>query len=135
MSPKIFTMKEAQALLPRVVLVLQRLQEKKKEIDLKQVEIDLMEIVSVGSSQAGSGSRKKLDQRMDDLNRLVAEYTEFFEEVESWGPVIKDIDQGLVDFYHVRNQQLVFLCWRQGEHQISHWHDLESGFGGRQALS
>lgn len=134
MNPRIFTTEEAKALLPQVSSALVQLQEKKRQIDLKQVEIDLVEIVNVGSVSVAAGNRQKMDERMSNLNRLVSEYTELFEEIESWGPVVKDVDQGLIDFYHVKNQQLVFLCWKQGESQIEHWHDLESGFQGRRAL-
>ncbi len=134
MNPRIFTKEEAKALLPQVSSALVQLQEKKRQIDLKQVEIDLIEIVNVGSAPVAAGNRQKMDERMSDLNRLVSGYTELFEEIESWGPVVKDVDQGLIDFYHVKDQQLVFLCWKQGESQIEHWHDLEGGFQGRRAL-
>jgi hypothetical protein len=44
------------------------------------------------------------------------------------------VQQGLVDFRSVRNGEEVYLCWRQGEERISHWHTLESGFAGRQPI-
>ena len=134
MNPKIFTAEEAKAMLPQVSSALVQLQERKRQIDLKQVEIDLMEIVNVGSAPVAVGNRQKIDERMSDLNRFVSQYTELFEEIEAWGPVVKDVDQGLIDFYHVKDQQLVFLCWKQGESQIEYWHDLENGFQGRRAL-
>jgi hypothetical protein len=134
MNPKIFTVEEAKTLLPQVSSALVQLQEKKRRIDLKQVEIDLMEIVNVGSAPVAVRNRQKIDERMNNLNRLVSQYTELFEEIESWGPVVKDVDQGLIDFYHARDQQLVFLCWKQGESQIEYWHDLENGFQGRRDL-
>ena len=134
MNPKIFTAEEAKAFLPQVSSALVQLQEKRRRIDLKQVEIDLMEIVNVGSAPVAVGGRQRIDERMSDLNRLISEYTELFEKIESWGPVVKDVDQGLIDFYHVKDQQLVFLCWKQGEAQIGYWHDLESGFQGRRVL-
>lgn len=134
MGPKIFTVGEANQLLPQISSILLKLQQEKREIDLVQVDIDLIEIVDPVPTQAIRTSRQKIDERMDHLNKLVKEYTELFEEIESWGPVVKDVDQGLIDFYHVRDQQLVFLCWKQGEPKILYWHDLESGFQRRQAL-
>ncbi len=134
MNPKIFTVEEARVLLPQVSSALIRLQEKKREIDLKQIDIDLMEIISAAPSQTTGIVRQKSDERMTLLNRLVTEYTRLFEEIESWGPVIKDVDQGLIDFYHVRDQQLVFLCWKLGESKLEYWHDLENGFQGRRSL-
>jgi hypothetical protein len=48
--------------------------------------------------------------------------------------VLRDIDRGLVDFPTIRDGREVYLCWQLGEESVSHWHDLESGFGGRQPL-
>ena len=48
--------------------------------------------------------------------------------------VLRDLDRGLVDFPSVREGREVYLCWLEGEPEITHWHDLEAGFGGRQPL-
>lgn len=53
---------------------------------------------------------------------------------QDWGCELKDLDAGLVDFPHHRDGQIVFLCWKRGEARIEYWHDLESGFAGRQPL-
>ena len=39
-----------------------------------------------------------------------------------------------MDFYTLREDRLVFLCWRLDEAHITHWHDIESGFAGRQPV-
>jgi hypothetical protein len=39
-----------------------------------------------------------------------------------------------VDFPSNRDGQVVYLCWQLGEDEISHWHELEAGFAGRQQL-
>jgi hypothetical protein len=28
----------------------------------------------------------------------------------------------------------VYLCWRLGEPEVGHWHELEAGFAGRRKL-
>jgi hypothetical protein len=50
------------------------------------------------------------------------------------GVEVKSIDQGLVDFPHIRDGRLVYLCWQSGEGDIAYWHDLDAGFAGRQPL-
>jgi hypothetical protein len=40
-----------------------------------------------------------------------------------------------VDFYGFREGRLVFLCWRLGEPSVAHWHELDAGFAGRQAIT
>ena len=48
--------------------------------------------------------------------------------------VLRDLDRGLVDVPTVRDGREVYLCWLEGEGEIAHWHDLDSGFGGREPL-
>ena len=47
---------------------------------------------------------------------------------------LKDIDRGLVDFPAFIAGREVFLCWEKGEDDIEFWHDLESGYAGREKL-
>lgn len=54
--------------------------------------------------------------------------------IHALGGVLKDINQGLVDFPSLRDGREVFLCWKHGEESISFWHDTESGFAGRKPL-
>ncbi len=48
--------------------------------------------------------------------------------------LLRDPETGLVDFPGEREGRRIFLCWRLGEDHVGHWHDLESGFGGRKPL-
>ena len=47
---------------------------------------------------------------------------------------IKDLQRGLIDFPAILDDREVFLCWQRSEEDLTHWHDLESGFAGRQPL-
>jgi hypothetical protein len=71
--------------------------------------------------------RRELDQRSLRLNRFVDELTEV-------GCHFKGFDEGLVDFYSMRNGRPVLLCWRHGEPEIGHWHDIDAGFAGRRPI-
>jgi hypothetical protein len=48
--------------------------------------------------------------------------------------VLRDLDRGLVDFPSISGDEEIYLCWEEGESQIAFWHDLETGFAGRQPL-
>src|ERR671916_3363847 len=48
--------------------------------------------------------------------------------------VLRDLDQGLVDFPTLRGGAEVYLCWREGEDEIAFWHEPEAGFAGRRPL-
>ena len=54
--------------------------------------------------------------------------------IHSRGAIVKDIDEGLVDFPAVREGAEILLCWRLGEDEVAHWHGLEEGFAGRKQL-
>jgi len=45
---------------------------------------------------------------------------------------IKDLDRGLVDFPAILDGKEVFLCWEKSEPDVGFFHDLETGFAGRQ---
>ena len=51
------------------------------------------------------------------------------------GCLIKDIDEGIVDWYAMRGDRDVLLCWKLGEKEVAFWHDPEAGFAGRRPLS
>lgn len=69
-----------------------------------------------------------------ELVRHSAGLTETFHEIQSLGVLIKDVDRGLVDFPHLRDGEEVFLCWELSEDDIEYWHDLNSGYAGREPL-
>jgi hypothetical protein len=56
------------------------------------------------------------------------------EAMSSQGIVLRDADTGLIDFPARRDGRLVYLCWRPDEDSVTHWHEVDSGFGGRKPL-
>jgi len=55
-------------------------------------------------------------------------------ELEDVGCELKDWSQGLVDFPAMRAGKKILLCWKLGEASITHWHEVDSGFGGRKPI-
>jgi hypothetical protein len=56
-------------------------------------------------------------------------------ELTKLGIVVRDLRTGLIDFPSIQNGREVYLCWRLGEPlKLQWWHDLNTGFGGRQPL-
>jgi hypothetical protein len=56
------------------------------------------------------------------------------QELERLGVLVKDLDQGLIDFPALRGDEEVLLCWQVGEDEVAFWHGLEEGFAGRKPL-
>jgi len=66
-----------------------------------------------------------------EVERLV----EVSRAIEAKGILVKDLDQGLIDFPHIReNGEEVYLCWKLGEKEIGYWHRISDGFAGRKAI-
>ena len=129
---RLFTLEEAQALLPVVVPVLERLRNAFTELRTLQAAVE--------ASRRGSAADGALtadpwsaagENRMEQLNaRVRAEAS----RLDVWGIEVKDPATGLIDFRSRRDGRVVYLCYRLGEPAIAHWHTLESGFAGRQPL-
>ena len=55
-------------------------------------------------------------------------------EVTSLGCEVKDLESGLIDFPSTHEGRNVYLCWRLGEDRVTHWHEVDAGFAGRQPV-
>ena len=48
--------------------------------------------------------------------------------------MLKDLDEGLVDFPAMLDGHEIYLCWKLGEERIGYWHGVDEGFAGRKPL-
>jgi hypothetical protein len=74
----------------------------------------------------------------DTLNEFPDDFVQLLDIIQALsddGIVVKGIEEGLVDFPAVRkNGEEVFLCWKEGETDITHWHSLDGGFRARRPM-
>jgi hypothetical protein len=132
---KIFDLAEANQALAQVAPIVSQLQGLMRSIAETASQLD----EAAGKLAHGNGyPLQEIRQEIERLTKhqldLVEAFQSAFKQLEGLGCVLKDLHQGLVDFYAMGEGELVFLCWRQGEEHIRFWHDLESGFTGRQPL-
>ena len=78
--------------------------------------------------QPGSAAQQQLDAAMAKLE-------DFVDELSEIGCELKDYQTGLIDFVGRHDGRDVYLCWKLGEERITHWHELDSGFAGRQSVA
>jgi hypothetical protein len=69
-----------------------------------------------------------------DLERIGQRLQSRAEDIARLGGVVKDLEIGLVDFPHLRDGEVVNLCWKHGETAIEYWHGLDEGFAKRKPL-
>jgi hypothetical protein len=119
-----FTREEANALLPRLKPLLRQLRDAKDELTDEEAH----EVLSEASAGNGGGEEgRQVGVAFLEVRRLL-------ETLEESGIVLRDIDRGLVDFPALMDDREVLLCWELGEDEVSFWHDLSSGYRGRQPL-
>lgn len=121
---KHYAPEEATALLPQIRVWLERLNELR-------------------------GNLMKYDQRLGGLRgggedlggdlvgkwiKAIAELKGVLDEFQRREIFIKDVERGLLDFPALIGGREVFLCWESDEENVEHWHDLDSGYAGREPL-
>lgn len=132
---KMVTLEEANALLPQVQLTLRSLRDQRAQVLRTQAQIEIEEMT--GSDPAGklsNAAQAAISKLMEAFHYQTRQFEEKLDELFLAGAHLKDLDTGLVDFYSLRGKEIVFLCWKEGEDEIRHWHSLESGFQNRKPI-
>ena len=133
--PKTLTASEANELLPKVKLLVERLQGLQHSIIQTNHQLDeAVRKLAQGNGYPVQAVREEVRQLTAQQLKLIETFQSALKELEGLGAQVKDVTKGLIDFYSLRNDELVFLCWKLGEEHIQFWHTLEAGFAGRQLL-
>ena len=125
MTPKYFSVEEANAILKTIEPLVARLVEKRAKVSRMSTEIGplLLDL----HNNVGGPVTSEMTQDFVEIERLV-------EKIQASGCILKDINSGLLDFLSLRNGREVYLCWRYGEEKIEFYHELHTGFNGRRPL-
>ena len=129
--PRIFTIDEATALLPRMREIVTEMQEKKRVLDGLRAELAAMTRTASGNGHLISA---EVTEKRRAAQTVAERLNQFLAEINSLGCELKGIEEGLIDFPSERDGRTVHLCWKLGEEEIAYWHDLDTGFAGRQPL-
>ncbi|HXG44757.1 MAG TPA: DUF2203 domain-containing protein [Gemmatimonadales bacterium] len=129
-APRIFTVAEAERTLPLVRRIVTDLLAAYPVWRQAVEEYDLL----AGAARAELGETPALQAARETITREAERINGYLQELEQIGCVFKGFEAGLVDFYALREDRLVFLCWRLGEDHITHWHEVDAGFAGRRPL-
>src|SRR6516165_8980943 len=133
MADKYFNRNEAQELLVVIAPELEQARRRKQTLD--QLEQEMAQAAARIMILGGSiPAHEELTKKKAEGLRLTAQLKEAIDRIQATGCVVKDMDEGLVDFPSLVNGQEVYLCWKLGEECIAYWHGLEEGFAGRKPL-
>lgn len=129
---KLFTVEQANALLPLVRAIATDLARLSREV------IERRERVALLSAGRPAKNRdmysEELAQIMEELEKDGQQLQEYVEELRALGVEPKNGPEGLIDFPSLMDGRIVYLCWKLGEPEVLHWHELDAGFRGRQSL-
>ena len=129
----LFTLGEANRIAKEIRTELETLVHAKRELDTVQSRVAVLELTLTGASEDNPDARelKTLNARRETLATRIHHGVV---AVQRRGCVVKDLERGLVDFYSLRGDRLIFLCWKIDERDIGHWHPIDAGFDQRRPL-
>ncbi len=130
---KLFTIEEANLSLPLVRAI---------TADLVQLATEVVERRQRLAMLTAGRQREAGNPYSDELTAIEAEIEKdalrlrgFVQELTELGVEPKSAVDGLIDFPCVQDGRVVYLCWKLGEPEVMHWHELDAGFAGRQAIA
>ena len=131
-NKKYFTVAQANAALPLVRAIVKDVTELARELQERHER--LMRVLPSERGSVGDAHKEELWQIHSELERQQERMQEYEKELKNLGVELKDYLTGLIDFPCWTDDREVYLCWRLGEPEVAHWHEVDAGFAGRQPL-
>lgn len=122
MEERLYSVQEANELLPFLAPTLVELREK------------FQEAAHIKRKMATASRSNGWSTTRDEWTAKLARVDELMDRINEWGIQLRDITTGLVDFPGMREGEEIWLCWRLGEPEVAYWHSRDEGFGGRRPL-
>ena len=120
-SRRRFTLQQANKALPLVTRIVRDIVNTHERATQLQAKLE-------ESTGRESALQSQLDSALEQLQ-------DYVDELGSIGVELKDYESGLIDFPGRHQGRDIYLCWKLGEEKITHWHELHSGYAGRQSTS
>ncbi len=127
-----FTVAEANATLPLVRAIVDDITTLAQQLQERH---ELLMRVLPDGRTAGDAHREELAHVQAEFDREQERMQEYERELRELGVELKDYRTGLIDFPCWMGNREVYLCWRRGEPEVAHWHELDAGVAGRQKLA
>lgn len=136
-QPKIFTLDEANALIPELTSRLSRVILQREQC-LSRHDTLLMEELIASVEQEKDYPDCGTFSVEEDTRLIEEDLAAIRQEIDSLtelGCIVRNLDNGSVDFLGRQGGELVFFCWRQGEEKISYFHGIREDFSDRVKLA
>ena len=134
MNPKFFTVEEANALIPFLETTVERIIRNKQQYLWLQEEISILRLIVDCGADKENTDAEVLNQKASALKSVDREIEKGKAAINETGCIIRGEDKGLIDFFSIQNNTVVYLCWERGEDSIGFWHSIHDDFESRQPL-
>ena len=128
-----FTVDEANRKIPWLEAQLQAIASLGKNIE--RLKLDLDNLLRKSSSNGHGNTNQDVANNRKETDAAVDRLRDLAQEISSSGIILRDPERGLVDFPMLWEGREVYLCWVLGESSIQFWHEIDTGFAGRQPLA
>ena len=132
MADRYFTADEANELLAQVRPLVEQMVAHRRSLALATVRH--ARIAATIATNGGGVRPHEVDRLQETIEAEASAVVRCVEALQELGLLVKDLDEGLVDFPALRGDEEVLLCWRLGEDEVGFWHSVEEGFAGRKPL-
>jgi len=126
---RFFTVDEANATLPLVRVIVRDIAAQANT--LRELDRRLRRLQESSDSAVAA----ELEPLIAEIEAAQEQMRHHEQELEQLHVELKDHFTGLIDFRGKVDGREVYLCWRLGEPEVGHWHELDAGFMGRQKLA
>jgi hypothetical protein len=129
-----FTVDEANALIPELELRFGKVMQLRSQLRHAYHALEARGETPTADNMVRTDGSTELVRLRGRFRALVEALTEELHVIEDIGVSVKDLDTGLCDFLGLMRGRDVWLCWQYGEKSVTHFHDLDAGFAGRQPI-
>jgi hypothetical protein len=124
MNPKFFTVEEANALIGFLENTLERIRRNRQRYLWLLEEVAILKLIVECGAETGNRDSIELEEKTDELKAVEAEIEKARATVRDAGCILKDEERGMVDFFSIQNNTVVYLSWKKGEDNVRFWRSI-----------
>ena len=125
---RLFSLEEANALLPQLDSLLNRLLTKKEALDRLHDEFFMQELLHEATA---STENVRLESGAREVDGSISDLEEELGQFRSLGCILRNLDAGWVEFPAERQGNMIYYCWKKGEPAIQYYRKIQSAFAER----
>jgi hypothetical protein len=134
MNPKFFTVDEANATIGFLESAFERIRRNRQRYLWLQEDVSILRVIVECGADDGNVDAVELKEKTSQLAVVEREIEKAKTAIKDVGCIIKDQDGGIVDFFSIQNNTVVYLSWKKGEDAIQYWRSIRDTSGDRRPL-